>query len=171
LGDAAESPAEQALTAQQREWLALLPRSSKELWQWCLAQPQDTLLRLLAFCAAGSINAVRVKTDAERDYRLQHADWLAAALQVDLTQWFTPTAENCFDRLSKAQIAQALREAGSPADATTLAHKKPQLAKIAEAKTAGTGWLPAPMRIQEWPDDEIGNAFDSENGEERVEAP
>jgi ParB family chromosome partitioning protein len=119
---------------------------------------------------------VRVKADGEGDYRLQHADWLATALQVDFAHWFTPTAENCFDRISKVQIAQALSEAGTPPDATTLAHKKAQLAKIAEAKITGTGWLPAPLRIQEWPGEQIGNTNTcsperSEKESEEDEAP
>ena len=90
LPDAQESPASQALEQDRNDWLSQLPRTAAALWTWCLDQEQDTLLRLLAFCAAKSINAVRKKSDGEQDHELLHAETLAAALNLDMAQWFTP---------------------------------------------------------------------------------
>jgi ParB family chromosome partitioning protein len=64
-----------------------------------------------------------------------------------MNQWFTPTAANFFDRISKSQIQRALAEAGKTADNRTATLKKMQLAQFAETQIAGTGWLPQPLRI------------------------
>jgi ParB family transcriptional regulator, chromosome partitioning protein len=147
LAEAKDSPAVASLEQQRTAWLARLPRQSSELWQWFLAQQQDTLLSLLSFCAAASLNAIQTKNDSGSRERLPHADALATALQIDMARWFTPTAENFFDRISKARIGEAMMEAGKPPDSTRLAMKKAQFAKLAELDLAGSGWLPLPIRI------------------------
>jgi ParB family chromosome partitioning protein len=66
---------------------------------------------------------------------------------MDMTKWFTPTADNFFARVSKPQILAALSEAGKKApDASKL--KKAELASQAAAAIQGTGWLPTPVRIK-----------------------
>jgi ParB family chromosome partitioning protein len=116
------------------------------LWTWCLEQDQQVLLDLLAFCLARSVNAVRTKRDSADDHRFAHADRLAATLKLDMTTWFTPTAENYFARVSKTGILEALTEAkGDIAPAWNKA-KKGELAVIAERQLAETGWLPALLR-------------------------
>ena len=103
-------------------------------------------MELLAFCAAQTVNAVRLRTDRDAASRFQHAARLAEAVKLDMTAWFTPTASNYFGKISKAQIINALREAkGSVAPAWN-AMKKSELAAVAERQTAGTGWLPEPLR-------------------------
>jgi ParB family chromosome partitioning protein len=95
---------------------------------------------------ARSVNAVRMKRDGADDHRFTHADRLAAALNLDMTAWFTPTAENYFTKVSKTGILEALTEAkGDIAPAWNKA-KKGELAVIAERQVAETGWLPAPLR-------------------------
>ena len=142
------SAAGKSLQAQQRAWLAQLPRSSEaQLWTWCLEQPSGTLLQLLAFCAALTINAVQTKTDSANNSRLAQANALASALHIDMNQWFTPTAANFFERVSKSQIQRALIEAGKTPDSSTTTFKKAQLAQFAETQIAGSNWLPQPLRI------------------------
>lgn len=111
LREAEVSPAFLSLEEQRKGWFAKLPRTSGDLWRWCLEQDQQTLLRLLAFCAARSLNGVQGKADVEGRGRLQHANALARALDLDMTMWFTPRAENFFSKVSKARIAEALTEA------------------------------------------------------------
>jgi ParB family chromosome partitioning protein len=89
---------------------------------------------------------VQSKTDNSAA-RVQHADALAGALGLDITKWFTPTAENFFLRVSKSNIADALAEAGKPLTGDGLNRKKTDLAALAEKEIAGTDWLPKPMRI------------------------
>jgi ParB family chromosome partitioning protein len=100
LAEAADSKAVQSLSQQQTAWLKRLPNTPKALWQWCLSAPTDTLLSLLAFCSALSLNAVQRKNDTDAE-RIHHADALATALQIDMRQWFTPTAANFFSKAPK----------------------------------------------------------------------
>ena len=62
-------------------------------------------------------------------------------------EWFTPTAENFFGKITKDGIVEALKEARDGAIAPAwLKAKKSDLAAIAEREIAQTGWLPAPLR-------------------------
>ena len=150
LGGAKDSPALVNLDQQRQEWLTVLPREASDLWQWCFAQNQDVLLRLLAFITASSLNAVQggrpLAGQSDGKARIRHADQLAGAMEVDMTPWFSPTAENFFGKVSKAQTMAALQEAGrSIPDASKL--KKAELAHVAEKELQGTGWLPLPLRV------------------------
>ena len=146
LREAEESLPGKALSELRQSLRMQLP-SGAELWPWCLAQSQETLLSFLAFSAAAAINAVQMKNQSDQALRLAHANSLGTALQIDMNRWFAPTAENFFGRISKPQIASALAAAGKPADTGKLNLKKAQFAAAAETEVAGTGWLPEPVRI------------------------
>jgi ParB family transcriptional regulator, chromosome partitioning protein len=135
-----------AVNAARETWGNQIPGSPDALWTWCLEQEQSVLLDLLAVCMARSVNAVRMKQDGADDPRLNHADRLAAALKLDMSAWFTPTAENYFTKVSKPRILEALTEVkGATAPAWDKA-KKGELAAIAEREIAQSGWLPEPLR-------------------------
>jgi ParB family transcriptional regulator, chromosome partitioning protein len=128
------------------ESAAQLPSHPADLFAWCLGLPHDTLLKLLVFCVARTVNAVQLKADRPDSPRMEHAARLAEALNRDMAAWFTPTAANYFSRVSKAGIVEALREVkGSVAPAWD-GMKKADLAALAERQIAGTGWLPEPLR-------------------------
>lgn len=128
------------------EWTERLPGNPDELLAWCLKQTADELLGLLACCAASTVHAVRRKGDRADSERLLHADALAAALQLDMTAWFRPTAANYFGFISKDAILASLREIkGTTAPAWAKA-KKSELAAIAERELADSGWLPELLR-------------------------
>jgi ParB family transcriptional regulator, chromosome partitioning protein len=128
-------------------WAERIPGDEAALWDWCLEQERDTLLELLAVCAAQTVNAVQAKEDRKDAPRLLHADALAKALNLDMTAWFTPTAENFFSRVARPTILKALSEAkGAPAKRSWDKLKKPELAALAEREVAGSGWLPEPLR-------------------------
>jgi ParB family chromosome partitioning protein len=139
------------LNTQRQDWLAQFPKNATELWQWCITRTQDTLLALLAFCTALAVDGVEANKDSSHKSRLNHADQLANALRMDMGNWFTPTADNFFKRVSKAQIARALTEAGKPLRPEGFKNKKEELAAIAEKEVRGTGWLPEPVRIDATP--------------------
>ena len=144
---AENSPACLFLAEQRQSWFEQLPTESDDLWRWCLEQDQDTLLRLLAFCAARSVNAIQTKSDGDSSRRLSHGNALGLALRMDMAQWFTPTADNFFSKVSKSRIVQALAEAGTPLMIDTAPLKKADLAARAERAIQNTGWLPEPLRI------------------------
>ncbi len=123
-----------------------LPGNPDDLWPWCLARSRDELLEVLALIAARSVNAVQRKEDRPDAPRLAHAMRLAQALNLDMTAWFTPSAESYFSRISRAQILEAI-DAAKGSHAPSLEKlKKNELAARAEALVAGTGWLPEPLR-------------------------
>ncbi len=144
---------------QERTDWPRLPQNPDGLWQWCLEQDLNTLLTLLAYCAARTVNAIKSKTNIDGSDRLNHSNALGTALHLNMTRWFQPTAENFVDRISKACISEAMTEAGRSPDSTKLAMKKVQFAKVAELEIAGTGWLPQPLRISAGLADENGSTL------------
>ncbi|MGH9771344.1 MAG: ParB/RepB/Spo0J family partition protein [Candidatus Acidiferrales bacterium] len=155
LDGAGGSSALSLLEEQKRQWLQKLSEAKDELWPWCLRQDQQTLLKLLAYCVARTVNAVKSKSDVDgQGKRCEQADALASALRFGMNKWFTPTATNFFSRIPKSRIAEALAEADKPAAAETLKLKKAELATLAEGEIRGTGWLPEPVRISQASRDE-----------------
>ena len=135
------------LEAAREAWGNQIPGTPGGLWSWCLEQHQSVLLDLFTFCIATTINAVQMKADKQGNGRLRHADQLAATLGLDMTAWFTTTADNYFNRISKPQILEALREAKGTAPAPAWDKlKKSELAALAERETEGRNWLPQPLR-------------------------
>jgi ParB family chromosome partitioning protein len=138
--DLPESPAAKALAEVRQAWQAKLPEDPAGLFAALRELPQDELLALLAVCAAGCIDAV---SGQEADDRGKE---LAQALDVDMAQWWTPTAAGYFGHVSKARIFEAIKSfAPKHVDQLNLS-KKPELAKRAEELAAGTGWLPPMLR-------------------------
>lgn len=136
----AASPAVVALTEAKQAWRDKLPEQAEGLFVALRELSQDDLLSLLAVCAAGCIDAV---TDSEADDR---ANPLATALDLDMTQWWTPTAAGYFGQVPKGQIIEAIK-GFSPDDAHQLdVMKKNELAATAERLVAGKNWLPAMLR-------------------------
>jgi ParB family chromosome partitioning protein len=134
------------LEAIHEQWSERLPKSGSAIWEWCLNQDTDTLLQLLAYCAARSVNAVRAKNDRADCERLVHGNALASALNVNMPEWFTPTADNYFGRVGRTDILSAITEAtGKPAKRSWEKLRKTELAALAEREVAGTGWLPKPL--------------------------
>jgi ParB family chromosome partitioning protein len=141
------SAAFKALEEARETWGQRLPGKPGDIWQWCLEQDKNVLIDLLTFCAACSINAVQTKSDHPGNDRLDHAGKLAAALQLDMKPYFTPTAENYFSRIGKPQILEAIQAAkGQPPAPAWEKLKKAELAQEAERQIAGTGWLPEILR-------------------------
>jgi ParB family chromosome partitioning protein len=128
------------------EWVRQLPKASIELWAWLIGQPVDALMRLLAYCAARTVNAVKAPWNHDPK-RLGHADVLAAAVQLDMAEHWTPTVDNYLGRVTKARILEAVGEGVSDRDADSLAGlKKPEMASHAERLLEGKGWLPPLLR-------------------------
>ncbi|WP_084216777.1 ParB/RepB/Spo0J family partition protein [Xenophilus azovorans] len=144
-----ESPAATVLGVAEAEWDDRLPGTPAALFQWLLAQSHETLLELLAYCTARSINAV-----ASRPRGRNHSDALVEALGVDMADWWLPTKRRYLDSVSKSKALEAVKEAigGEPAQAT-IGMKKGDLVAYCAAKLEGTRWLPSPLRAAN-PDDE-----------------
>jgi ParB family chromosome partitioning protein len=145
-----DSPAHAAMEADGARWGDRLPGDPADLWGWCLAQPQDVLLDLLAYLTALSVNAVQEKEDRPGHARLADADRLAGSLNLDMRQWWTPSVDGFYRRLSKTALAEAMREAGKSGSTVVIATLKKDVAARHTAQVLdGSGWLPAPLRPAE----------------------
>lgn len=125
-----------------------LPGSPADLFDWLLEQPQDMVLSLLAFGAAHSVNAVEKKfTDRKRG--IEQANQLGRALKVNMPDWFETTGDSYFKHVNRTTIELSVAEArGSDAELSVrAAAKKSEAVTIADRLIAGSGWIPAPVRI------------------------
>ncbi|MEY4749226.1 MAG: hypothetical protein RIQ60_1440 [Pseudomonadota bacterium] len=127
------------LEARRAEWLGRLPESEGEWLDWIAALPQADLIELLGLCAASL--ALVPSGPASAGAGLERLAGL------DMRQWWEPTPEAFLNHVSKAQIAEAMKEGGAGADASAVAGmKKGDLATLAATKLAGRGWLPEPLK-------------------------
>ncbi len=123
-----------------------VPGNPADIFEWCLERDQHELVELLAFAAAHSIDAVKDKYDYRKTQRA-HAEVLADALDLDMTNYFEATAESYFNHLTRDGIEAALVDIKGPDFASGVGRmKKAEAAAYAEAQTRGSAWLPSPIR-------------------------
>jgi ParB family chromosome partitioning protein len=144
----AQSPAGRKLEARHVAWAAELPRTAPELWVHVMAMPQKQRLRLLAHCAAMSVNAVQ--TQGRRGRALDNADALATGVALDMADYWTPTVETYLGRVTKANILEAVAEGVSTEAVRQIEGlKKEPMAARAESLLNGRRWLPRLLRPPE----------------------
>jgi len=138
-----ESPAAVALRELQQVAGEALPQDSTELFAALLAMEQGELVRLLAVCAAATVDVVTPRATAQ-----QPGAELAQALGLDMAAWWQPTADGYFQHVPKAAILEAVGEF-APSHAARLAKlKKADIASEAERLADGTGWMPAIFKTE-----------------------
>ena len=141
-----EAPGALSLIARKETWAGRLPGKPKELWGFLLDLDADSRADLFALCAGLSLNALHQPHD-RRPNALLHADRIAELVGLDMSEHWTPTADNFFARITKGRILAAVREAKGEAASQLIDHlRKPDMAREAERLIAGTGWLPQPLR-------------------------
>ncbi|WP_146774733.1 ParB/RepB/Spo0J family partition protein [Pseudomonas sp. MWU12-2115] len=121
-----------------------LPKDPSALWDVLEGMKPVDLDNLLAFAVARSVS-LSVAGDGLSPKFLE-------ALGLSMADHFTPTAENYLGRVSKDLILEALTEAGKIGGeddrSALLAMKKGALAKEAETRLQGTGWVPKVIRTE-----------------------
>ena len=122
-------------------------KSRTKLWGWLIEQDQKTLLAILAVCAGHTVDAVEKRARAPRADALMPGS-LPTPLKLDMADYWQPTAEGYFGRVSKELILDAVREGvGYRAAAKIAALKKDDHGRAAPRELlAGKGWLPAILR-------------------------
>jgi ParB family chromosome partitioning protein len=139
--DLKDSRAFQAVEEVKAKWRERLPEARAEWFAWLVGLPQGELLDLLGLCAALTVNALP-SVSATRDTAA-----IAQAVGLDMADWWEPTADGFLNHVSKAQIVQALREAGPDlARDGVEGMKKDALVNTAAGRLRGTRWLPTLMR-------------------------
>jgi ParB family chromosome partitioning protein len=141
------STAAEAIEKAEGRWIDRLPGDPGGLFAWCLAQPPEGLIELLAFCAARTVNAVVLKTERDESSRATQAALIAGALNLDMATWFRSDAANYFSKIAKPQIIEALREIKGAVAPAWSGMKKAELAGIAEREAASARWLPEVLRM------------------------
>ncbi len=145
-GTIEESRAWQELMQLRDSWGERIPGDPARLLPWLIALPASELCDLLALCAALTVNAVASTPGTHA------ADALAAAVSLDMADWWAPTAANYLGQVRKAQIIETVSEAVSAETAALLAKlKKDELVAQAEAQLAGKRWVPSVLRQRHEP--------------------
>ena len=130
-------PRRESTAEQHAAWAAVCPKTKRRLWDWLLAQDAATVTALLAYCVACTVKPERGAP----------ADRLAAAVALDMTQWWQPTVAGYLGRVPKTLILEAVTEGKGTAAADNIATlKKEEMADRAAGLLTGTGWLPALLR-------------------------
>ena len=143
----ADTAAAKAFKTRHDEWCRRLPEAAEDLWGWLLKEDAAVRLDLLAFCAGCALDAVARSHHDAGSGRLVHADHLAAALSLDMTQWWEASASSYLGHVSKARILEAVAEGVSAQAAENLVKlKKGALVALAQERLAGSRWLPAILR-------------------------
>ncbi len=139
---AAEGAAEHELSKLYAQWKAKLPEGWKDDFSWLLAWEAAEILALLAFCVGLALNGMQSFASKEGKVG-DKLTTVENALEFDLCDWWKPTKENYFGRISKEQISDALLDAGKTAQAASaLKMKKGDAAQLAEDELASLRWLP-----------------------------
>jgi ParB family transcriptional regulator, chromosome partitioning protein len=143
--DAAKSPAAKQVDEALKKLKQSVPSNPEKLWEWLSKKDQKALLDILAICAAATFDAVHMREYNPRGKDV--AGLVAEAVKLDMAKVWEPTAGNYFERVSAAQIIAAVAEACGKAETQALVGmKKGELAKAAERKIKGKGWLPEILR-------------------------
>lgn len=142
-----ESPQGRACSDRQAELAKALPADVQDLWEALLGFTQEQLMRLLAHCAALTVDGV-VRPGASSSPTLKNAEALAQAVSLDMSAHWQPTTSNYLGQVTKAVIVEAVREGVSEEAAGQLADlKKPAMAEAAERLLADKRWLPPVLRL------------------------
>ena len=132
-----DSPAMKSMSDQYAAWQSRLPENEAALWDWLLAQDSATVSRLIAYCLASTMKPVMDDRTGQ----------IAAALSLDMAQWWKPTVPGYLGRVPKPLILEAVTDAkGANAAENIATLKKDEMAERAADLLTGTGWLPPMLR-------------------------
>lgn len=131
----------QVVEEAKAKWRERLPEQRGDWFGWLIGLPQAELLELLGLCATLTVNALPAAG------AMFDASAIARASALDMADWWEPTAVGFLNFVSKADIVQALKEAGPDLSRDGVeGMKKDVLVNTAAARLAGTRWLPAGLR-------------------------
>jgi ParB family transcriptional regulator, chromosome partitioning protein len=119
------------------------PGEHAEILPWLLELSDSEVLTVLAPLVASTVSAGT--EDWSRGMGLSLEAQAAQAADLDMREYWEANSETYFRRVSKAQIAQAVTEAG--AGPFSVDGKKAEVAAAATRLTNGSGWLPSLLRM------------------------
>ena len=152
-----DSAVAKSVDARHAAWEEDLPLGDDAaLWDYLSALDQGSRLALLAHCLSFGINASHEKvnpygagiTSGGLTRRMAQADLVSQAVDLDMVEaGWEPTVDNYLNRVPKARIVEAVREAKGEGTVQLLDHlKKGEMAVEAARLLKNTGWLPEVLR-------------------------
>ncbi|MGO4154372.1 H-NS family nucleoid-associated regulatory protein [Cupriavidus sp. YAF13] len=142
--DMEASPAWQSMEASVARWEDRMPGEDEDLFTWLQDLSQADQLDLLAVCVAHSINTFAQREDSAGHAR---ANQLAEAVDLDMADWWQPTADSYLASVPASRRIEAVREAAGEETAAGLeGMKKADMIAAAEGHLDGRRWLPEVLR-------------------------
>jgi len=136
--DYEDSRAKKELDALVAPWRKRLPKNPEKLFPALLKLSMEELTELMAVCVAHGVDAV----EGEAGKPKSPINVLARTLNLDMTEWWTATADGYFSQVPKALTLEAVKSF-APDDVEQLAAmKKGPMAAQAEALAVDKKWLP-----------------------------
>lgn len=137
--------AARANSERHEAWARQMPDDPEAYWDFVVGLDADSRMGLMAHCVSLSLDAVRGWDN--RPMAWKHADRLASALDLDMSDWWSPTAARYLGAVTKAQIVDAVAEGVSAEAGERLAGlKKTEMVEAAEPQLIAARWLPACLR-------------------------
>ncbi|CRY69499.1 ParB/RepB/Spo0J family partition protein [Yersinia pekkanenii] len=137
-----EGEANRVLENLHNQWEARLPQDWESDFSWLLTWDQAEVIALLTYCVGLSLDAVRCHAGMDGKVGGELVS-VENALEFDLRNWWQPTKENYFGRISKVQMSEALTAIEKDAQAASvLKMKKGDAAHLAAVEIAQTRWVP-----------------------------
>ena len=145
--DFTESRAGQELARIEQHWGDVItPGSDGGELTWALSQDTETLLELLAYLVAITVQGIQHQESSNANA----LDQLAGLLDVQIPEWWSATGETYLNHVSKDRLVEVVSEGASPEQAAPLVRmKKKEAIDTAEKALAGTYWLPSFMSIKQ----------------------
>ncbi|NJQ21754.1 ParB/RepB/Spo0J family partition protein [Pantoea sp. LS15] len=140
--DGENSIAFQAIQAEKERLEALLPENWRKDMTAFFSLDGKTLMELMTFCTACSIDGVQKKDEFGRKHQ-SPLNLLETAIHFDLRDWWKPTADNLFSHMTQPHIVQSISQAGLTGAALDAAKmKKKDAAEHAEHFLTQVRWIP-----------------------------
>ncbi|MBF2717710.1 ParB N-terminal domain-containing protein [Agrobacterium vitis] len=130
-------------------WASDMPHNVADLWDFIAGLDPVSVMALFAHCASLAVNALKLPWEQNKRRAHATADKLATALELDMSQHWTPTVRSYLGRVTKAHILEAVVVGVGYGAAERIKDKKKQeMAEKAEQLLAGSGWLPPLLRTE-----------------------
>lgn len=130
-------------------WRDRLPVERKDLWRYVADAEQQTLLEMLAVMIAPGLDLGIDARASDVATQITIGDLFAEAIGLDMSRWWSASADSYFNHVKRDVILDAMRELKPSLDQSKF-EKAPKAELVARAKRMfkGVAWLPGPLRIQ-----------------------
>ncbi len=137
------SAAELELLNMKEEWLSKLPDGWKNDSMCLLSWELDEIINLISYCVSVTIDGVKNPQFSKAKSLVE----VEAAMGFNILNYWKPTKENLYKRISKEQLACALTEAGMEDKVSNIKPmKKSDAAEYVANEMAESDWLPEQMK-------------------------